>query len=470
LNYNLLEMTPEEIKTGIVEGKITIAILGQGYIGLPLSCYLASKGARVIGVDIDPTVVEQINAGSPHIYEPGLKKILQDVLQKENFRVTADVGDAVRQSEIIMITVGTPVEKDGINFSYVERACKDVAGSMKRGSMILLRSTVAPLSTEKMVRKMLQTGSGMIAGKDFCLAFCPERTVEGNAFKELPRLPRIIGGINEKSTNVAAAIFEVLTTKDNIIKVSSPRIAEMAKIFDNVYRDTNIALANELAVICEKLGVDVIETIKACNTGYGRTNMLIPGAGVGGSCLNKDPYILSFLVREKGFEPSLILSARARNTSMPNHVVDLVIEAFDNMNKEIKGSKITILGFAFKSDTDDTRETVAVPIISILKEQGANIVVFDPYVPQEKIESQVGKVDKAQVLLKAIEKSDCLVVLTDHHEFRQLNLPEIKKHLAIPAAIIDGRHVINPKEAIKEGLIFKGVGRPATYFKEQLEL
>jgi nucleotide sugar dehydrogenase len=274
LSYNLLEMTPEKITTGIVEGKITIAILGQGYIGLPLSCYLASKGAKVIGVDIDPSVVEQINQGSPHLYEPNLKETLQDVLKKGNYRATADVSEAVKQSEVIMITVGTPVEKDGINFSYVERACKDVASSMKRGSMILLRSTVAPLSTEKIVREMLESNSGMVAGKDFGLAFCPERTVEGNAFKELSRLPRIIGGIDKRSTDIAAAIFEVLTTK--IVKVSSPRIAEMAKIFDNVYRDTNIALANELAVICEKLGIDVIETINACNTGYDRTNMLIP--------------------------------------------------------------------------------------------------------------------------------------------------------------------------------------------------
>ena len=461
-------MSPEEIKTGIIEGKITIAILGQGYIGLPLSCYLASKGARVIGVDIDQTVVDKINAGSPHIYEPDLKETLQNVLQKGNFHATADVGDAVSQSEVIMITVGTPVEKNGINFSYVERACKDIASKMKRGCMILLRSTVAPLSTEKIVREMLEGHSGMIAGKDFGLAFCPERTVEGNAFKELPRLPRVIGGIDEKSTNVAAAIFEILTTK--IVKVSSPRVAEMAKIFDNVYRDTNIALANELAVICEKLGIDVIETIKACNTGYDRTNMLIPGAGVGGSCLNKDPYILSYSVREKGFEPSLILSARERNISMPRHVVDLVKTAFDEMKKELNNSKITVLGFAFKSNTDDTRETVAVPIISALKEKGANIVVFDPYVPQEKIESLVGKTNKAKVLLNAIEKSDCIVVLADHHEFRQLRLSEIKKHLATPAAIIDGRHVFDPKEVIKEGLIFKGVGRPATYFKETLEL
>ena len=468
MSYNLLEMTPEEIKTGIVDGKITIAILGQGYIGLPLSCYLARKGARVIGVDIDPTVVEKINAGSPHIYEPDLKETLQVVLQKGNYHATADVSEAIKQSEVIMITVGTPVEKTGINFSYVERACKDVAGSMKQGCMILLRSTVAPLSTEKIVREMLERESEMVAGKDFGLAFCPERTVEGNAFKELPRLPRVIGGIDKKSTDIAAAIFEVLTTK--IVKVSSPRVAEMAKIFDNVYRDTNIALANELAVICEKLGIDVIETIKACNTGYDRTNMLIPGAGVGGSCLNKDPYILSYSVREKGFEPSLILSARERNISMPGHVVNLVKTAFDEMKKELNDSKITVLGFAFKSNTDDTRETVAVPIISALKEQGANVVVFDPYVPQEKIESQVGKINKANAIIETITNSSCIVVLADHHEFRQLNLPEIKKHLATPAAIIDGRHIFDPKEVIKEGLIFKGVGRPASFFKELFEL
>jgi UDP-N-acetyl-D-mannosaminuronic acid dehydrogenase len=465
-------MTPEKITAGIVEGKITIAILGQGYIGLPLSCYLANKGARVIGVDIDQTVVDKINAGSPHIYEPDLKETLQNVLQSGNYHATADVSEAVKQSEVIMITVGTPVEKTGINFSYVERACKDVAGSMKaslkRGKMIILRSTVAPLSTEKIVRETLEINSGMVAGKDFGLAFCPERTVEGNAFKELPRLPRIIGGIDKRSTNVAAAIFEVITTK--IVKVSSPRVAEMAKIFDNVYRDTNIALANELAVICEKLGIDVIETIKACNTGYDRTNMLIPGAGVGGSCLNKDPYILSYSVHEKGFEPSLILSARERNISMPRHVVDLVKTAFDEMKKELNDSRITVLGFAFKSNTDDTRETVAVPIISALKEHGANVVVFDPYVPQEKIESQVGKINKANSIVEAITNSDCIVVLADHHEFRQLNLPEIKKHLATPAAIIDGRHIFDPKEVIKEGLIFKGVGRPATFFKELFEL
>ncbi|MFX1519241.1 MAG: nucleotide sugar dehydrogenase [Promethearchaeota archaeon] len=468
MSYNLLEMPSEEIKKGLIEGKITIAVIGLGYIGLPFSCYLASKGVRVIGVDINPTVVKMVNSGTPQIYEPGLKELLNDAIGNERFYATTDVNDAVRRSEVIMITVGTPVGKNGINFSYVEQACKNIANSMKRGSMIILRSTVAPLTTEKTVCKLLESDSGLIAGKDFGLAFCPERTVEGNAFKELGRLPNIIGGLDEKSTSIAAAIFEVLTPK--IVKVRSPRIAEMAKIFDNVYRDTNIALANELAVICEKLDIDVIETIKACNASYDRTNMLIPGAGVGGSCLNKDPYILSYSVREKGFEPSLILSARERNISMPRHVVDLVKTAFDEMKKELNGSKITILGFAFKSNTDDTRETVAVPIIAALKEQGANIVVFDPYVPQEKIESQVGNINTTKVLIEAIENSDCIVVLADHHEFRQLNLPEIKKLLTTPAAIIDGRHVFDPKDVIKEKLIFKGVGRPETYFKELFEI
>ncbi len=463
---NLLELSQDEIKIRLTEGDITVAVIGLGYIGLSLSCGLTSKGIKVIGTDLDQKLVNNLNNGKVNIYEPGVEEELKDALSKKLFFAMADTVEAVKNSDIIMITVGTPIDEEKIPIlGYIEKACEDIglglAKSDERGKIIILRSTVVPNTTENFVKPLLEKISGLKAGKDFGLAFCPERTVEGKALKEFETLPKIIGGIDKRSTELAAAIFSIFGTK--IIQVSSPRVAETAKIFDNVYRDVNIALANELALICEKIGVDIIETIGACNSGP-RTRILIPGAGVGGSCLPKDPYILSYLANQKNFSPEIILASRERNELMPSHVIELVLDAYREMSKQIADSKILVLGLAFKSNTDDVRETVAAPIIKKLQELGADVFAHDPYVSKEKAKGIINTNKISLDIYETVHGADCLLVITDHLEYQKLNLRKIKDLMTLPGAIVDGRHVFDPIKVLELNIVFRGVGRPSEFF------
>jgi len=438
-------------------------IVGLGFIGLPLAVALASKGAEVLGYEIREEVVEKINKGIAPIYEPGLENELKKVVESGKFQASADVS-VINEASIVIITVGTPVDENGVpKLDYVKSACEVIGKNLKKGAIVVLKSTVPPGTTEDFVKPQLEEHSGMKCPEDFGVAFCPERTVEGQAMKEFLTLPKVVGGINAETTERVSTFFSVLNNK--IVKVGKPRTAEMVKLMDNTYRDVNIALANEFAKAGMALGVDVIEAIKAANQDYSRNHILIPGAGVGGSCLTKDPLILNTTVKEKnGPELELVLQGREVNKKMPEAMVELARKVLERNGKTLENSKIGLLGLAFKKDTNDLRNTPAKEIYENLTGQKALAIGYDKFVKKEEVEKMFGNIQLSENPYDACKDADLCIIATDHSEFSDLDLQKLKESMKTPI-IIDGRHMINPKKALEAGFDYEGLGRPREYFR-----
>ncbi len=461
---DIRRLSPAELKKQLRTGKIRVTIIGVGHVGLPLAAWMASKGVAVSGICKDLEEAETINKGTPPFYETGLAPLVRRAVAKGLFLAfPREKGpEIVGKSSVVFVCVGTPIddEKRPV-LADIEDAATSIGRGLKPGSLIILRSTVPPRTTETLFARIVQEKSGLVPGRDFSLAFCPERLAAGRALRELSGIPQVIGGIDGESTRVAASVFRALACR--ALETSGCVIAEMAKFFDNIYRDVNIALANELAIICERLGVDTMEILRACNTSP-KTRVLVPGSGTGGSCLNKDPYILASEARKLDLTPEIILHARARNEEMPAHTVNIVKEAFQILGKKVETSKIAVLGLAFKDGTDDVRGTVSIPVINSLLKEGAEVTVYDPRVSPARAKFKFDGLKAG--LEEAVDGADCAVILSDHEAFRRMNLKVLSGKMRHPAAIVDGRQVISPEEAALHGLYYSGVGRvprtPAT--------
>jgi UDP-N-acetyl-D-mannosaminuronic acid dehydrogenase len=431
---------------------MTICILGTGYVGLTLGVTLADVGFNVIGVDIKPDVVEALNRGIPRIVEPHLEFLLRKHLRKRLwFYTEIPENDDI---DAYIIAVPTPIDdrKMPIN-DYIINSITDVAKHLKKGDLVVLRSTVTVGTTRKITARVIENQTGLVAGQDYALVFAPERTAEGVALKELRALPQIIGGIDEESINRAASIFGKVT--NTIIRLSSLEAAEIIKLFDNVYRDVSIALGNQFGLACEKLGLDAYEVINAANMNYGRNKIMYPGSNVGGGCLPKDPYIFLYPFEDADFP--LIRLARKINESMPMHVVELIRDAFKEMHEEIKGAKILLLGFGFKGEpeTGDTRLTAAIDVCRELGAEGAILYGSDPVVVDEEIK-RIGAIPCS--MEEGCRDADCIVVLNNHKAWSEINLEELSQVMKNPAAVIDGWGILGKSEVKNLGMIFRGVG------------
>jgi UDP-N-acetyl-D-mannosaminuronic acid dehydrogenase len=435
-----------------------VAVVGLGYVGLPLALFLVSRGAFVIGVDKREKVREGLLRGSLPIYEPGLHDLLRQVCSK-NLHLM-DLAEAVASGDIIVICVGTPTAPNGKPiFSDLKKVTESIGRALEPGKAVIVRSTVLPGTTERIIRPNLEKPRHLRSGKDFALAYCPERLVEGKALAELENVPHIVGAADELGFRVAKGFFNFVG--GDVIRAPTLATAEMAKLLDNVYRDTNIALANEFALVCEAAGVDVLEAIRAANSGP-RTRILTPGCGVGGSCLTKDPLMLGYLARTKGIRTSLMAAARSRNRQMPIHMIDLVESAFEEMHKRIAGSRLVVMGLAFKGETDDIRQSTAIPIVRRLSRMNAHVVGYDPYVSVENAMRGFGKLALFRDPFEAAKDSDCIIITADHRQLREIKPNELIKVVRRPSALIDGRNVFDKTDVVKAGFIFRGIGRSAT--------
>lgn len=435
---------------------LKICVIGLGYVGLPLSIVLAESGHRVIGVDIDPLTVQRLKRRDPHIYEKRLKNILKKNLQNGRFKATLNTDEAVRKSDVVIITVGTPVNANKqADLNQLNSSLESVARNLKKGHTVIIKSTVYPGATDNVIRPFLERKSNLKAGEDFFLAFAPERVVEGDALREFRLLPKIVGGVNDESARKAAEVLKTLGGEVRI--VSSTKVAEVIKLVDNIYRDVNIALGNEFGIACEILGIDAYEVCEAANKGYPRNHILVPGPGAGGYCLPKDPHIFCNGLQRLGCKPRLISLARKINEEMPLRVVKLVQSMYDNMQKPVKGSKIFVLGVAFKGnpETDDTRNTPAKPVIMKLKALGARVFAYDPIVQEDKF-SELG-VEKV-CLRDGFKDASCLIVMTNHRSFFQLDLDKYAKFMCRPACVVDCWHVFNREKVVKLNLYYGGLG------------
>jgi nucleotide sugar dehydrogenase len=447
-------LSPKKIESAIQNADLTISVLGLGWMGLPTACLFSEVGAQVIGVDVDFRIVELLNAGHCHINEPGLQSILKKHIG-QRLTFTTDVRWAAAQSDIIIIVVPTGVDDlSRPNYAAVEKACKEIGLTMKHGCMVILESTVGPGVTEIMVKNVLETRSGYKAGDDFGLAYSPIRAMAGRVLRDIQTYPKIVGGIDERSADVATTILSSITT-GSIIRVSDMKTAEVVKLFENVYRDVNIALASELAVFCEKAGLDFLEIKKAATT-QPYCHLHVPRIGVGGHCIPYNPYFLVAKAESIGVNLTLVKNARKINDWTPYRVVELIIKGLKDCNKRLKNSKIAVLGVSYRDNVKDTRNSPSLIIIETLTKKGAKVRVYDPFFSAEEIK-QLGFYGTESVE-RAIIDVDCILIAVGHEQFKQFQIEALARLLKKPACIVDGWRIFKAEDAKINDLQYYGIG------------
>jgi len=413
--------------------------MGLGYVGLTLALTLAEIGFQVIGIDKDYKKIASLRSGKTIMFEKRIEEVLQSVISSN--KITFD--EKINRDEdetVFMVCVSTPINNQTHQpiLDNLESVTKEIGKNIKKGEMVILRSTVPIGTTRNFVLPLLEKESGLKQQDDFHLVFAPERTLQGNALEELRTLPQIIGGVDIKSTDLALNLFNKITKK--IVRVSSLEAAEVIKLFDNTYRDTTIAIGNLFGKICDSINLDSHEVIKAANNGYERNKILFPGAGVGGGCLVKDPYLLLASL-EPSLDLTLISSTREINDSMINDTKNLIQSSFQKTDKKIEQSKILILGFAFKGfpATDDVRFSPTLPIIDFLKHKGAKLFGFDPNVKEESIE-MLGVNGISSMFDESI---DCVIIMNNNPNFKDIDFKKFKTNSSKPLLVIDGWYMYN---------------------------
>ena len=369
-----------DILDRIQDRTITCGTVGLGYVGLPLAVEKAKAGFRTIGFDVQPAKVGMVNAGQNYIGDV-VQEDLAQLVSSGMLEATNDFS-RVAQCDFIALCVPTPLDAhQQPDTSYMEASAREIAPHLKPGAMVVLESATYPGTTEDLIRPILEEGSGLVCGKDFCLGFSPERVDPGNRVYKTKNTPKVVGAIGEEALECISAVYEAVL-EGGVTRVSSPRVAEMEKILENTYRNVNIGLVNEMAMLCDRMGINVWEVIDAAKTKpYGFT-AFYPGPGLGGHCIPLDPYYLSWKAREYGFHTSMIESSMMVNDQMPEYCVDRAARVLNESEKSLKGADVLVLGVAYKQDIDDYRESPALRVIECLEKRGANVSFYDPWVAE----------------------------------------------------------------------------------------
>ncbi|MBW8794785.1 MAG: nucleotide sugar dehydrogenase [Streptomyces sp.] len=387
-----------------------LAVIGLGYVGLPLAREASLVGLRVAGLDLDPRVVEGLNAGHSHVDDVSD----EDVARMRAAGFTAYTDDKwLARAQTVVICVPTPLSEDGgPDLSAVTSAARAVAGRLRPGRLVVLESTTYPGTTEEIVRPILEE-SGLRAGEDFALAFSPERIDPGNATHGLRETPKVVGGCTPACAAKAAAFYGKLV--DTVVQAKGTREAEMAKLLENTYRHVNIALVNELAILCRELQVDVWDAIRCAGTKPFGFQPFRPSAGVGGHCIPIDPNYLSYKVRSLGYEFRFVELAREINAHMPEYVVRRAQDLLNHEGRALHGSRVLLLGVTYKPDVADQREAPAVPVARLLREREAEIAFHDPFVPAWFVDGQA--VPRVADVMAAVRSHDLTILLQDHSAY-----------------------------------------------------
>lgn len=391
--------------------EIVVGVVGLGYVGLPLAVEKAKAGFKTIGFDVQDEKVEMVNAGVNYIGDV-VNEDLLEIVTKGMLSATNDFS-FIKDVDFVAICVPTPLDiYQQPDISYVEASTEAIAKYMTKGTMIVLESTTYPGTTEELVKPILEKGSGLICGEDFYLGFSPERVDPGNLIYKTKNTPKVVGAIGDDALEVIAAMYRAVLDGD-VHTVSSPAIAEMEKILENTYRNINIGLVNELAILCHKMNINLWEVIEAAKSKPYGFQAFYPGPGLGGHCIPLDPYYLSWKAREYGFHTSMIESSMMINDRMPEYCMERSSVILNRFEKSLKGSKILVLGVAYKQDIDDYRESPALVVIDILKSMGAEVKYFDPYIQEYKYKGE--KYHGEKELSKELLSSSDLVVVTASH-------------------------------------------------------
>jgi UDP-N-acetyl-D-glucosamine dehydrogenase len=421
----------------------TICVIGLGYVGLPLACLCASKGYTTYGLDIDKEVVEKTNTGISHIDDEWIKANLPKAQGK--LIATTDPS-IISKSDIVLICVPTPVDKSlQPDLNAVTSATEAISKHLKKEHIIILESTVFPGTTDEVVKPILEK-SGLKAGTDFVLAHCPERIDPGNKKWNVSNIPRVVGTVNKQKTKLVAEFYRSIIDAE-ITELSSIKAAEATKIMENTFRDINIAFINEMAMSFDNLGIDITEVVKGASTKPFAFMPHYPGCGVGGHCIPVDPYYLIERAKAAGFTHNFLSLAREINNSMPKYTISRLVDALNAIGKSIRGTKITVLGVAYKGGVEDDRESPSYKIIDELKKLGADLIIFDPYITSK---STVKTLDQAL-------DAEAIIIATNHPAFRQIT-PDIlvKKGVKV---FVDGKNMFDPAPIKQAGIEYRGIGR-----------
>lgn len=436
------------------ESNDSVCVVGMGYVGSSLSAVLAEKGIQIRGVEVDQARVEQINDGHSPIEETRISELFERYAGDGTITAT-DSYDAVADCPVIIVTVGTPLAESNPDTSAVESAAASIAPQLQEGHIVIFRSTLPAGATEETLRPIIDEHSGLRAGDDYALAFCPERMAEGSAYEDLTSLPVVVGGYTDPCRERVEAFWQDFGNQT--VAVSSPTAAELTKLADNWWIDLNIALANEVALLSEELGVDALEVIQAANTlpkGAHNVNILYPGSGVGGSCLVKDPWFVANLGEQYGLDLQTPRVSRRVNECMPEHMVELV----DQELPVLDDATVAVLGYAFKTGTDDTRNTPAAEIVEKLHDAGSDVRITDPFVPASQIESEVDV--SPSRLPEALDAVDAVMVVTGHEQYHSLSVDTLQDYVGTDDfVVVDGRFTFDSTAFDETSIKYCGVGR-----------
>ncbi len=407
-----------------------IGIVGMGYVGLPLAVEFAEAGFCVLGVEVAPEKVAQVNAGRSYIADvPDAR--LADLVAAGRLRA-ATCYDELRTVDAISICVPTPLRKTGDpDMSYIIQAAQSIAQVRRPGMLIVLESTTYPGTTEEVIVPRI-AGDNLTLGEDVFVAYSPERIDPGNSDFAVRNTPKVVGGITPACSQVATALYE--SAVERVVQVSSPTAAEMVKLLENTFRAVNIGLVNEMALMCDKLDVDVWEVIQAAASKPFGYMPFYPGPGLGGHCIPVDPHYLSWKLKTLNYNARFIELASEINTSMPYYVLGKITEALNNLERSVRGSRVVILGVAYKRDVDDVRESPALDILSLLRQRGADVCYHDPHVPQVHLESDV-MLRSQPFCHDLLRSAHCVVIVTDHSA---TDWKAVRRHSQL---IVDTRHV-----------------------------
>ena len=439
----------KELLAKIENGSAKIGIIGLGYTGLPLVILFAKK-FYVVGYDKNEKVINALLKGESHIKDVKNEE-LRNYLNKTFF--PTDKYEEFKKCDFIIICVPTPLTKEKEpDLSYIKGACEEITKILKMGHFIILESTTYPGTTEEIVVPMLEK-SGLKAGIDFGVAYSPERIDPGSSHK-VENIPKIVAGINQDCTDITAELYKSII-EAGVVKVKDCKTAEATKIFENIFRDINIALVNEFALICERMGIDIWSVINAASSKPFGFMPFYPGPGVGGHCIPLDPYYMSYKAKKFGFIPRFIELSGEINDFMRIHAVNLAEHGLSKVGLSIRGAIIAVIGLAYKKDIDDVRESPAKKIIEEIVMSNGTVKVYDPYV--KSIETDCGEYFSEKNLEEALSGVDCAIFVTDHAAIRNNNLNELVKYMRHPI-IVDCRNIFDGTKT--SDFIYLGIGKP----------
>ncbi|MBC7113856.1 MAG: nucleotide sugar dehydrogenase [Candidatus Methanomethyliales bacterium] len=448
----IIHMSSEEIQKSVSSGLITIAVYGMGRVGIPIAVAWLRAGARVIGVDINESLVSNLNNGVVNLKdEPGIEEGIRKGLKEGKFKATTDGIQASKSSDVKIIVVPTVLNNQRrLDTRNLEDVTRKIGKGLKKGDVVIVECTVPPLTTEFLIKRILEEEGNLKVEEDFALAYSPERIYEGRALRDIEEnYPKVVGGVGPKSTDVVAALYECVAKK-GVIKLKRAREAEASKVFEGVYRDVNIALANELAKFCDSAGIDFIEARSAANS-QPFCHLHLPGIGVGGLCIPIYPYFLTSVAENFGLDMRIVKQARSTNDDMPKYVLHLLNKLLDRLGLEAGKVKIGVLGLSFRGDVSDIRLSPAIEFIKLIHGSFAGVKAYDPFV--ERVEG----IDTCKTLDELLAWADILVVATDHSSFKKLDLRHVDNRLII----VDGRNVLDPS-LLPKGSIYLGIGRASS--------